>query len=146
MTAVTAAMDQWQVRADCAWVELDDGQAAILPFSTSDPIVLSPVATVIWSVLVEDRSPDDLLADPPLPCLSSEQIIREVLARVRGDHASVSQGVTDFLGKLAKLQVISHRPPERHDPHHPWPDEATPYAQGCRFARREGPPGPDSPH
>lgn len=102
----------WTVSPTCAWVEVpQDKDVAVMSFADHQPITLSPVGALIWSVLVEDRTSDVSMVDPPLTPLSTEQIITEVAARVGEQSETVSDGVTSFLEQLEQAGILSRSAP-----------------------------------
>ena len=103
----------WTMRSDVAWVEIpQDSDVAVMSFADHQPLTLSPVGALIWSVLVEDRTSDVSMVDPPLTPLSTEQIITEVAARVGEQPETVSDGVTSFLEQLERAGILSRSAPE----------------------------------
>ncbi len=100
-------VERWTIARDCAWVELPEGDAAVMPFATNQPMTLSPVGALIWSVIVTGRTSDESLTEPPLPEPSTEQIVAAVSAHVGEAPETVSEGVADFLTQLESAGVLS---------------------------------------
>ena len=93
-------------------MELPDGDAAVMPFATNQPMTLSPVGALIWNVLVEDRSSDESMLEPPLTPLTTDQIVAAVAERVGEDPATVRDGVSAFLAQLETAGILSRSAPE----------------------------------
>lgn len=104
--------DTWSVSPACAWVELPDDDAAVMPFATDQPMTLSPAGALVWAVLVGDRSSDESMLEPPLDRLTTEQIVGEVAARVGEAPETVAPGVTGFLAQLESVGILSRSAPE----------------------------------
>lgn len=103
----------WTVSPTCAWVEIpQDNDVAVMSFADHQPLTLSPVGALIWGVLVEDRTSDESMLEPPLAPLSTGQIITEVAARVGEQPETVSDGVTAFLEQLEWAGILSRSAPE----------------------------------
>lgn len=99
--------DLWKVASRCAWVELPGGDAVVMSFAMNQPITLSPIGALIWSVLLEDRTSDESMLEPPLTPLTSEQVVAEVAARVGEAPETVADGVIAFLEQLERAGILS---------------------------------------
>lgn len=102
----------WTVSPDCAWVELPEDDAAVMPFSTHQPMTLSPTGALVWSVLLEGRSSDESMLAPPLTPLSTQQVVDAVAEQVGEDPGVVRRGVITFLEQLEGVGVVSRSTPE----------------------------------
>jgi hypothetical protein len=100
--------ETWTVSSTCAWVEVPvENDVAVMSFAENRPITLSPVGALIWGVLVQDRTSDESLLEPPLTPLSTEEIVAEVAARVGEHPETVTAGVTSFLEQLEDAGILT---------------------------------------
>lgn len=102
-----SAVERWSVTRDCAWVELPEDDAAVMSFATNQPLTLSPVGALIWSVIVAGRTSNESLTEPPLPEQCTEQIVAAVAELVGEAPETISTGVAEFLGRLESAGVLS---------------------------------------
>lgn len=100
--------DIWTVSPTCAWVEVpEEDDVAVMSFADSQPITLSPVGALIWSILVEDRTSDESMLEPPPAPLSTGQIVAETAEFVGEQPETVSAGVVSFLEQLEQAGILS---------------------------------------
>ena len=105
---------QWDLDPTTAWTRAEDEAVAVLEMATGVPLRLSPSASVIWEILVRDRTPQDELACAPLSAVAEDALVDEVAAAFDEAPETVAPGVTAFLTMLAERGILI---PHRSAPH-----------------------------
>ena len=102
---------QWDLDPTTAWTRAEDEAVVVMDMATGVPLRLSPSGSVIWEILVGDRTPQDELACTPLPAVAEDALVDEVAVAFDEAPETVAPGVTAFLTMLAARGILMPHPP-----------------------------------
>ena len=102
---------QWDLDPTTAWTRAEDEAVVVMDMATGVPLRLSPSGSIIWDILVRDRTPQDELACPPLPAVAEDVLVQEVAAAFGEASETVAPGVSAFLTMLAERGILIPHPP-----------------------------------
>ena len=101
----------WRVVPTTAWTRATDGTTVVMDMTSGIPLHLSATGSLVWDVLVADRSPEVALDEPPLTLLHEKDVVAEVAAAFDELPGTVETGVVAFLDQLADRGILERVSP-----------------------------------